>query len=627
MGAIYFLAGNHPDLHSGVLEDDDDDADGGGGGHDDGQKGFGHWRRSGKMVVVEALLKLWKKQGHKVLLFTQSRHMLKILERFVKSRGYSYLKMDGTTPVASRQKLVDRFNDLRVEAADCGGEPSIFVFLLTTKVGGLGVNLTGASRVAIYDPDWNPSTDTQARERAWRIGQRKDVTIYRLLTSGTIEEKIYHRQVFKQLLINRVLKDPTQRRFFKASDLYDLFTFHDADSSSATETSSIFGGTGSEVKAVKEDHRRRGDRKSSSSSRGSWKDRPPHRHPDGAEPQKVGEDKDKLRQKARLISQKIAAMKLQRLQQQLGNEAPKGPASAQVASIGQAATIDSPIQKSSDRKRDERGRRRRSSSHARGAEFEGVRVSHLVKSGVYKGQDEDDTDSPVLSSKRQAKRQQSQDMYVLSALFKKSGVHSAVRHDVIVDGGEADYALVEVEAERVAKQAVEKLRQSRRMCFRAEAGVPTWTGANGVVIAEEAGDRQKLRFGQKKASPQGFAAPGHRTSKMVFTAKDLLARMKARKDGQLTTGSDPDHHPVDNGHADLLADIRNFLAFESPDGQTTSDQLVAHFREKLPPKQAPFFKALLKEICVFRKVPPPAHAEAQGLPKARGQWCLKAEFR
>jgi len=67
------------------------------------------------------------------------------------------------------------------------------MFLLTTRVGGLGINLTGADRVIIFDPDWNPSTDMQARERAWRIGQLRPVTVYRLLTTGTIEEKIYHR--------------------------------------------------------------------------------------------------------------------------------------------------------------------------------------------------------------------------------------------------------------------------------------------------------------------------------------------------------------------------------------------------------------------------------------------------
>ena len=78
---------------------------------------------------------------------------------------------------------------------------SIFVFLLTTRVGGLGVNLTGADRVVLYDPDWNPSTDTQARERAWRIGQTRQVTIYRLITSGTIEEKIYHRYKSSHLVL------------------------------------------------------------------------------------------------------------------------------------------------------------------------------------------------------------------------------------------------------------------------------------------------------------------------------------------------------------------------------------------------------------------------------------------
>ena len=69
------------------------------------------------------------------------------------------------------------------------------MFLLTTKVGGLGVNLTGADRVIIFDPDWNPSTDMQAKERAWRIGQHRHVTIFRLLMAGTIEEKIYHRYI------------------------------------------------------------------------------------------------------------------------------------------------------------------------------------------------------------------------------------------------------------------------------------------------------------------------------------------------------------------------------------------------------------------------------------------------
>merc|ERR1712008_574562 len=201
---------------------------------------FGYWKRSGKLIVVESLLKLWRKQGHKVLLFTQSRKMLTVLEKFLVDHNYSYLKMDGKTSIGSRQGLINKFNNSK----------DIFVFLLTTKVGGLGVNLTGANRVVIFDPDWNPSTDTQARERAWRIGQSRDVTIYRLLTSGTIEEKIYHRQIFKQLLVNRVLKDPTQKRFFKSNDLYDLFTLNEG-TSDKTETSAIFAGTNSEVEVNK----------------------------------------------------------------------------------------------------------------------------------------------------------------------------------------------------------------------------------------------------------------------------------------------------------------------------------------------------------------------------------------
>src|SRR5215469_12775625 len=107
--------------------------------------------------------------------------------------------------------LIESFGEIKMFISQ---DPNVYLFLLTTKVGGLGINLTGADRVIIYDPDWNPSTDLQARERAWRLGQKREVTIYRLMTVGTIEEKIYHRQIFKQFLTNKILKDPKQRRFF-----------------------------------------------------------------------------------------------------------------------------------------------------------------------------------------------------------------------------------------------------------------------------------------------------------------------------------------------------------------------------------------------------------------------------
>ena len=189
---------------------------------------YGSGSKSGKMQVVKALLEIWRDTGHKTLLFAQHRIMLDILERFINSlTGFDYRRMDGNTPIKLRQGLVDEFNR----------DPDIHVFLLTTKVGGLGVNLTGADRVIIYDPDWNPSTDVQARERAWRLGQKREVTIYRLMTAGTIEEKIYHRQIFKQFLTNKILKDPKQRQTFQMSDLHDLFTL---GSDGPTETSKLF---------------------------------------------------------------------------------------------------------------------------------------------------------------------------------------------------------------------------------------------------------------------------------------------------------------------------------------------------------------------------------------------------
>lgn len=194
---------------------------------------YGNAAKSGKMQVVKELLQLWKDQGHKTLLFAQHRIMLDILESFIKKMpGIKFFRMDGNTPIQARQGLVDDFNN----------KPEVHVFLLTTKVGGLGINLTGANRVIIYDPDWNPSTDIQARERAWRLGQKREVMIYRLMTAGTIEEKIYHRQLFKTFLTNKILRDPKQRQTFQLKDLHDLFTLGGADELT-TETNGLFQGT------------------------------------------------------------------------------------------------------------------------------------------------------------------------------------------------------------------------------------------------------------------------------------------------------------------------------------------------------------------------------------------------
>lgn len=196
---------------------------------------YGDPVKSGKMQVLQTLLELWSRTGHKTLLFAQHRIMLDILEKFMRALpGIRYRRMDGTTPIKQRQDMIDEFN----------GDASLHIFLLTTKVGGLGVNLTSADRVVIYDPDWNPSTDQQARERAYRLGQNREVHIYRLITEGAIEEKMYHRQLFKQFLSNKVLKDPTQRQTFHLQALQDLFSLGDSSSShDETETGQLFQGS------------------------------------------------------------------------------------------------------------------------------------------------------------------------------------------------------------------------------------------------------------------------------------------------------------------------------------------------------------------------------------------------
>lgn len=219
---------------------------------------YGNPERSGKMKVVAQVLNVWKEQGHRVLLFTQTQQMLDILENFLTTSGHNYRRMDGVTPIKQRMALIDEFNESR----------EVFIFILTTKVGGLGTNLTGADRVIIFDPDWNPSTDVQARERAWRIGQTRDVTVYRLITRGTIEEKVYHRQIYKHFLTNKILKNPQQKRFFKARDMKDLFTLNVDDKSGSTETSTIFSQMSEDVNIV-----------------GAYEDKQDNRkHPQTAEP-------------------------------------------------------------------------------------------------------------------------------------------------------------------------------------------------------------------------------------------------------------------------------------------------------------------------------------------------------
>jgi SNF2 family DNA or RNA helicase len=159
----------------------------------------------GKLRVLKSLLPIWREEGHKVLLFSYSTKMMDILARFLRRETFEFSRIDGNTPMAARQRLVDIFGKSRTQ----------FVFLVSTKACGLGLNLTSANIVVIFDPNWNVTLDLQAQDRAYRIGQKKFTQIFRLVTAGTIEEMTYNRQIYKQQLANIGLHGNTERRYFK----------------------------------------------------------------------------------------------------------------------------------------------------------------------------------------------------------------------------------------------------------------------------------------------------------------------------------------------------------------------------------------------------------------------------
>jgi SNF2 family DNA or RNA helicase len=154
----------------------------------------------GKMRVLSQLLGRFHEEipQPKVLLFSQSTQMMDIIEALLKSKGYSFLRIDGQTDAAQRSRHIQAFQDK-------SPSNSHFIFLISTKAGGLGLTLTNACKVIIYDVNWNPTHDSQAMDRAYRIGQLKSVDVYRLVSIGTLEELIYARQIYKQLLARVVL--------------------------------------------------------------------------------------------------------------------------------------------------------------------------------------------------------------------------------------------------------------------------------------------------------------------------------------------------------------------------------------------------------------------------------------
>ncbi|ORX99732.1 hypothetical protein K493DRAFT_257065 [Basidiobolus meristosporus CBS 931.73] len=151
---------------------------------------------SGKLVLVDKLLKKLKDGGHKVLIFSQMTRCLDILADYLRARNYGYERIDGSIRGEMRQAAIDRFSTT----------PDSFVFLLCTRAGGVGINLTAADTCVIYDSDWNPQNDLQAQARCHRIGQTKPVQIYRLITRNTYEKEMFDRAGFKLGLDKAVLQ-------------------------------------------------------------------------------------------------------------------------------------------------------------------------------------------------------------------------------------------------------------------------------------------------------------------------------------------------------------------------------------------------------------------------------------
>ncbi|RDI88969.1 hypothetical protein Vi05172_g1005 [Venturia inaequalis] len=472
---------------------------------------YGEDSKSGKMQVVKALLEMWKKAGHKTLLFAQHRIMLDILQKTIGSmEGFNIRRMDGNTSIKDRQNMVDEFNR----------DPDLHVFLLTTKVGGLGVNLTGANRVIIYDPDWNPSTDVQARERAWRLGQKREVEIYRLMTAGTIEEKIYHRQVFKQILTNKVLRDPKQRQTFQLKELHDLFTL--GDEVTSTETGSLFKGT--EIRF-----------------------------------------------------------------------ADKGKAKALKPSIPTPPT---------DTEQDQRTNLSSITGLSRDEHFE------------------DGSDKPAGGPNGEGEDR------VLSAIFTKSGVHSAHEHDAIVNSSigkrkvTADPEMIQREARRVAAQAAKELQRAGEIARTIEPGVPTWTGQFGSSGRPEE---------RALASVRGGARGGRGGGRGGISSSSVLSNLASRQAGPATPASrnsTPDHQPRGR---EFIAMIRDYIKAQG--GSCVTQMLIDHFnRYCQTPQRVQEFQAMLKEIATKQSTPASSGRIRRGRGRdgptaGRVSWTLKPEYR
>ena len=152
------------------------------------------WMDSGKVTKLTSLVKAYKENGDRVLVFSQFTMVMDILEAVMETEEMSFFRLDGSTNMNERQPMIDQFTD----------DPEITVFLLSTKAGGAGINLAAANKIIIFDSSFNPQEDIQAENRAHRVGQKREVEVVRLVTRNSIEEKIHALGETKLALDDRV---------------------------------------------------------------------------------------------------------------------------------------------------------------------------------------------------------------------------------------------------------------------------------------------------------------------------------------------------------------------------------------------------------------------------------------
>ncbi|KAG1711155.1 hypothetical protein DVH05_013871 [Phytophthora capsici] len=190
------------------------------GGDSNRRGGFGvrtcypEW--SGKMLLLDRLMASMRKTTtDRIVIVSNYTQTLDVVSTLCTERHLPFVRLDGTTSAKKRKKLVDTFNDPTTNS---------FAFLLSSKAGGCGLNLIGANRLVLFDPDWNPATDKQAAARVWREGQKKMCFVYRFLATGTLEEKIFQRQLSKEGLQN-IVDDKEEVNSLSSKDLKRLFVF------------------------------------------------------------------------------------------------------------------------------------------------------------------------------------------------------------------------------------------------------------------------------------------------------------------------------------------------------------------------------------------------------------------